>query len=305
MNNLPETTEELLDLLTKKLSLNGQNSFGGFQNSLEISDFVIFGAPLDDTPSYRPGCGEGPIFIREASSNVETINIFNCCDLEEVKYHDAGDLNWSNTLNTVQKVQEIQGIIDSITNVGKKPITIGGEHTVMVGSRNSFKDYLYVIFDAHADLRSKYENNPYSHACASRRLLDDGYLEPEQLFQIGIRALSPEEVKFIKKNNIKQILAPRFTKDNVQSVVHTLNDIGSSYKGIYLSIDTDGFDPAYAPGVGTPEPFGINPYNALTLLNELEVPIKGMDINEFNPSQDAGGITSVLCAKILLYILTK
>ncbi|MHA1983102.1 MAG: agmatinase [Candidatus Hodarchaeales archaeon] len=305
MVKLPENTEELLDVLTKKLSLKGQNPFGGFQNSVEISDYIIYGAPLDDTPSYKPGCGEGPKFIREAASNVETINIFNWRDLEEVKFHDAGDFNWLETQQTVQKVQEIQEIVDSIVNVGKKPITIGGEHTVMVGSRNSFKSHLYVIFDAHADLRSEYQNNPFSHACASRRLLDDGFLEPEQLFQIGIRALCPEEVNFIKKYKIKQILAPKFTKENVKSVVKTINDIGSSYKGIYLSIDTDGFDPSFAPGVGTPEPFGINPYDALTLLNELEVPINGMDINEFNPSQDTGGITSILCAKILLYILTK
>ncbi|KKM14487.1 hypothetical protein LCGC14_1705650, partial [marine sediment metagenome] len=121
------------------------------------------------------------------------------------------------------------------------------EHTVMVGSRNAFKACLYIIFDAHADLRSKYQNNPYSHACASRRLLDESYVDPQQLYQIGIRALCPEEVKFIKENNIKQILAPKFTADTVRNVIKEINDIGSSYKGIYLSIDTDGFDPAFAP----------------------------------------------------------
>ena len=305
MIKLPVNASELLDILTNNLSLNGQNAFGGFQNTVELSDYVIFGAPLDDTPSYRPGCRKGPKFIRESAINIETTNIFNWEDLENIKYHDAGDFNWPETLETVKKVQEIQHIVDSIKNVGKIPITIGGEHTVMVGSRNAFKDCLYIIFDAHADLRSKYQNNPYSHACASRRLLDENYVDPQQLYQIGIRALCPEEVKFIKENNIKQILAPKFTADTVRNVIKEINDIGSSYKGIYLSIDTDGFDPAFAPGVGTPEPFGINPNDVLTLLNEMEVPVKGMDINEFNPSQDAGGITSVLCAKLILYILTK
>ena len=94
MADVPENPIDLLDLLTTKLSLNGQNPFGGFQNTVEIADYIIFGAPLDDTPSYKPGCGEGPPYLREASANIETINIFNWRDLEEVKYHDAGDLNW-------------------------------------------------------------------------------------------------------------------------------------------------------------------------------------------------------------------
>ncbi|MFW9930890.1 MAG: agmatinase [Candidatus Thorarchaeota archaeon] len=305
MVKLPENSSELLDLLTKKLNLNGQTSFGGFQNTVELSDYIIFGAPIDDTATYRAGCGEGPKFLREAAYNIETINIFNWRDLEEVKFHDAGDLNWPKTVETISKVKEIQEIIDAITNVGKKPIMLGGEHTIMVGSRNSFKDCFYIVFDAHSDLRNSYQNNPYSHACASRRLLDDGYLDPEQLFQIGIRALSPEEVKFIKEKKINQILAPKFTKDSVKEAIKKINDLASSYRGLYISVDTDGFDPSFAPGVGNPEPFGINPYDALTLLNQLEVPILGMDLNEFNPLQDSGGITSVLCAKLLFYVLTK
>ena len=303
----PGSIEELLEILTEKLSLNGQTAFGGFQHGIAISDSIIFGAPLDDTPSYKPGCGEGPKFVREAAYNIETMNIFNWRDLEEVCYHDAGDLDFERLkiIETASKIQEIQKIIDAITRAGKRPITIGGEHTVMVGSRNSFKDCLYLIFDAHADLRSSYKDNPYSHACASRRLLDPGYLEPDQLFQIGIRAVCPEEVKFTRQNKVIQVLAPDFSGENVRNVTRQLDDIASSYRGIYLSIDTDGFDPGFAPGVGTPEPFGIAPIDALKLLRDTNSPILGADINEFNPREDAGGITSVLCAKLLFYLLTK
>ena len=305
MPKLPVNSTELLNILTEKLKLNGQTAFGGFQNTVELADFIIYGAPLDLTASYKAGCGDGPKYIREAAYNIETMNIFNWKDLSEIKYHDAGDLEWDKNIKMINRIQDIQYIIDSITSTGKKPITIGGEHTVMVGSRNSFKDCLYLIFDAHSDLRAQYEGNPYSHACASRRLLDEGYLEPEQLFQIGIRALCPEEVKFIKENKIKQILAPDFTSDTVNTVLKEIYDRASSYRGIYISIDTDGFDPAFAPGVGNPEPFGIRPHDVVKLFQKLDAQILGMDINEFNPKEVPSGITSVLCAKLLFYILTK
>ena len=94
MPKLPVNSTELLNILTEKLKLNGQTAFGGFQNTVELADFIIYGAPLDLTASYKAGCGDGPKYIREAAYNIETMNIFNWKDLSEIKYHDAGDLVW-------------------------------------------------------------------------------------------------------------------------------------------------------------------------------------------------------------------
>ncbi|CAB3289372.1 Agmatinase [Methanocaldococcus lauensis] len=261
-------------------------------SSFEESDGVIFSVPYDGTTSYKPGTREGGNAIRMASWGLETYSPMLDRDLSELKYCDLKDLdlygNQEEIFNTVYSVSK------EILKEGKKIIVFGGEHSItypiVKAVKDVYKDIIVIQFDAHCDLRDEYLGNTLSHACVMRRI----YELTKNIFQFGIRSGDREEWEFAKKNNI-YLKMDLMSKEDLEYIIEL-------DKPIYLTIDIDVLDPAYAPGTGTPEPCGFTTkelLNSLYLLKKVKDKIVGFDIVEVSPIYDLANITAITAAKIV------
>jgi agmatinase len=258
----------------------------------------IFGVPFDATSTYRPGSRFGPNAIRQAFMNIEIYSTRLKVDAEQLSFEDFGDLsptnNVKNMINTVEKV------VKEIVNEGSSCITLGGEHTVTLGTYGSMpKDVALVIFDAHLDLRDEFSGLKFSHATYLKRLTER--VDVKSIIHIGSRAACSEEWDLLKKIGLKTISTEAvLTKKNSEQV---LRDFLKDFKDVYISIDLDVLDPSCAPAVGNPEPAGLSTHQLLEFIYTMKgMKIFGFDIVELTPCYDSG-VTSVTAAKLLSELL--
>ncbi len=277
--------------------------FGGFQAKIEKAEYFVFGAPLDETGSYRNGYKDAPRAIRKANANIETLNIFNHQDIAELLIYDAGDLNWEKE-NIKSKINTISKTTNNILRKNMYPIIIGGEHSILAANSKALppKSTL-VVLDAHADLRNEYEGNAYSHACAVKRAIMNN--EFEKIIIFGLRAISIEEKKSIEALNTTIFWAKDILKQSISEIRDLGIKIAEESNAIFVSIDLDVFDPSVAPGVGNPEPMGLIPQQVFFFLNELAGKTIGMEISEYIPKYDVSEITSFLAARAIHTIITS
>jgi agmatinase len=263
----------------------------------ESSPFVVIGAPMDITSSYRPGSRFAPSSIREAAQYIEFYSIRNGIDMGEIGFFDAGDVvvHPSNAEDNLRRISEV---VKYFLDERKFPITIGGEHTVTVGvSRALSRGTCFVSFDAHLDLREEYMDDPLDHACVMRRIHEQG----NRVVEVGTRAVSKEEVEYARKNNISFLTSYEVKLIGARETARRLLSKLSECEKVYVSFDIDVFDPAYAPGVQTPEPEGLDPSTVLDIVNLLvDKRTVGFDVVEVSPPFDPSGITSVLAARLIM-----
>ena len=258
---------------------------------------VIFGVPFDSTHSYKPGCRFGPDSIRDAFNNIEIFQPEFGVDLETVNISDLG--NTKHTVVATEMLQMVENITAELKKQNKQIIVLGGEHLITLGSFSCFpKDTGYVVFDAHYDLRDQYADIKLSHAAYLRRLVEKR--GSENIVHVGARAFVKEELAFLKEHNIRTV-SDKEIRDGIG--VKSLKDITSTFDNLYLSIDLDVLDPAFAPGVGNPEAVGITSrelYDLLTILQNKK--ISAADIVELNPTYDNGSTASI-AAKMISTII--
>ncbi|WP_457612445.1 agmatinase [Methanocaldococcus sp.] len=265
-------------------------------DSYDDSNIVMITIPFDETSSFKPGSRDGGAFIRRASWGLESYSPILNRDLTEVKFHDLGDLYLYG--NQEEKFKTIERAVYNIIKDGKKVVSLGGEHSItypiVKAVKEFYNDILVIQFDAHCDLRYEYLGNKLSHACVMRRI----YEINKEIFQFGVRSGDLEEWEFAKKEKI-------YIKPNLMDK-EDLEYIKSLDKPIYLTIDIDVLDPAFAPGTGTPEPCGFSSrelFNSLYLLKEVSDKIVGFDVVEVSPINDVNDITSITAAKIVRELL--
>jgi agmatinase len=274
-------------------------AFGGFQSEFSKSDFVLFGVPYDSTSSFRPGSRFGPRAIREVSANLETWSWRTGVDYEDVRLHDLGDVSivHGDSAETIRRVQET---VEDIRGARKVPILLGGEHTMTLGAVRAFKDAAVVSFDAHFDLRDEYLSNKLSHACVMRRSSEE--VGPGNVLVVGARASYAEEVDFVKKKGIRYISSLDIIRSGAQPAAAWAKERLSGAKKVYISIDIDVLDPAFAPGVGNPEPEGIGTTALLDILNAVvDERVVGFDVVEVSPPYDNGS-TAAVASKLVFEI---
>lgn len=273
--------------------------FGGFDFPYEKSQVVFLGAPVDITSSYRPGYRFAPAKIREASANLETYIMSADVDVfERIDITDIGDiivtpadlaLTGSRITNTVKKI-----LTDD-----KIPAIMGGEHTISYFAIKAFDDLTVIHLDAHRDLRDDYLGDRLCHATVMRRVLD--HLPPKRLIQLGVRSCSKDESEFAKNAGILSYTAEQINEE-LPKIISQVKEIANNSK-VYLSIDLDVLDPAFAPGVSTPEPGGLTTIEVLRMLRELgSLNIRGFDVVELVPPHD-DGTTSFVAARIIYELL--
>ena len=258
---------------------------------------VIFGVPFDSTHSYKPGCRFGPDSIRDAFNNIEIFQPEFGVDLETVNISDLG--NTKHTVVATEMLRMVENITAELRKQNKQMIILGGEHLITLGSFSCFpKDTGYVVFDAHYDLRDQYADIKLSHAAYLRRLVEKR--GSENIVHVGARAFVKEELAFLKDNKIRTVSDKEIRDGNGPKL---LQDITSTFDSLYLSIDLDVLDPAFAPGVGNPEAVGISSRELYDLVTTLQnKKIEAADIVELNPTYD-NGATASMAAKMISTII--
>jgi len=264
---------------------------------------VIYGIPFDSTHSLRPGTRFGPDAIRLAFNNIEIFsNRFNV-DLEDVDIEDLG--NTHHTVVASEMINMVGKITSELITKDKQLFVLGGEHSLTYGSYMSFpKETGYIVFDAHYDLRDEYADIKLSHAAYLRRIIEKR--GAENIIHVGARSYAKEELEFKLEHHIKTITDKDIRDGNGPKLV---KDAISTFDKMYLSIDLDVLDPAFAPGIGNPEALGITSQELFDMIYAMEEkPIRCMDIVELCPPYDNGATASIaakLMAEVIAMTITR
>ncbi|NAS32184.1 agmatinase [Flavobacteriaceae bacterium R38] len=251
----------------------------------------VQGIKFDKKSSYQQGPGLAPPLIREAL-HCGSMNLFaeNGITIETGQITDKGDFE-------ISEYFDIEKITGGHLEEDAKIFTLGGDHSITypiikaLHSKHPVIDILHI--DAHADLYDNYEGDKYSHACPFARIMETGGVE--RLVQVGIRTLNTHQIEQAEKFNVE---------------IHPMKDLKldaiSKFKNpLYISLDIDAFDPAYAPGVSHHEPGGLTSREVIRLIQNVDAEVIGADIVEYNPNRDFQNMTAFLAAKMMKEILAK
>jgi agmatinase len=275
-------------------------NFGGLpdeHSQYATSRAVVFPVPLERTTSYEHGTRNGPAAILAASRNMELYDE----ELELEPYKEIG-------IHTLPAIDTADGTLDEVISEiftaqlglledDKFTVALGGEHSLtpplVSATAKKFKNLSVLQIDAHADLRDEYQGNPASHACAMRRVV-----EICPAVQVGIRSLSVEEAQAIPHLRTSVYWAKDIVRAPLKSwIAKVLADLSPN---VYLTIDLDGFDPAFVPATGTPEPGGLDWMQVTSLIRAVadHKKIVGMDVVELLP-QPGDHASDFLAAKLV------
>jgi len=257
----------------------------------------IIPAPLARSLSWGKGADLGPRAILEASPALEVFDDELLVETVGVGIETNPELRCDLPLE--ESLATICDTVGQTVDQGMLPVLLGGEHTVTVAAvaalAGRFPDLSVVQIDAHLDLRDRYDDDPFSHACVMRRI-DDLKIP---FTQVGIRSFSREEWEFVLRRGMRP-----FTMERIHAELGWMEAVCSSAgKQVYLTIDVDGLDPSIMPATGTPEPDGLAWREVTALLRALALSarIVGFDIVEFAPRP--GQEHAAFCAAKLLYRL--
>jgi agmatinase len=293
--------------------------------------FAVLPIPYDSTTSFQTGTREGPAAIIRASQQVEMFD-----EELEGEFYKGGiatlDSIIPNMTGPAAMHEDIYAAARKVVRDGKTIVGLGGEHSITSGLvravMGKHKKLSILQIDAHLDLRDEWEGTPFSHASAMRRCLDLG----ASLVSVGIRNVSLEEHQFLgragsgrrnsptgKKATRAQVdrQPPPLTRGDQGGLIevvtarqaHMEDDwidraLNALSEDVYVTIDIDGFDPAYAPGTGTPEPGGLDWYRVTGLLRlaAAEKKIVGMDVVEVMPIPGQA-VTEFLAARLIYKLI--
>ncbi|MFC1484758.1 agmatinase [Candidatus Neomarinimicrobiota bacterium] len=264
--------------------------------SSPLPSVTVLGIPFDQNSSFLRGTAQAPSRIREALySPAHNLCAENGLDLgATTNWQDSRDMTLS---DSPQAFDEIQPAIAEILARGEKALLLGGDHSVTWPVLRAYAQHypgLTILqLDAHPDLYDELDGNRNSHGCPFARIMEEGLAD--RLVQVGIRALTPH----LREQ------AERFKVEIVEMRDWNPAAIPELKAPVYLSIDLDCLDPAFAPGVSHPAPGGLSCRDVLTIIQSLDGILVGADIVEYNPVRDLMGLTAVVGAKLLKELLAQ
>lgn len=262
-------------------------------NKIQPGAVVIVGVPFDDHSTFLKGAALAPQRIREAlhspSSNMCTESTIDL-SLEQ-RLVNIGDLVIKDYIH------DIEHPISRILEKGAFVLSLGGDHSITYPILKSYvrkhKHLNILQLDAHPDMYNEFEGNPFSHACPFARIMEEKLAA--RLVQVGIRTMNPH----------LKVQAERFNVETIDMKAWD-SSIKLTFNGpVYISLDMDVLDPAFAPGVSHAEPGGLSSREVLGIIQDLEAPVVGADIVELNPIRDINGLTAMAAAKFLKEIVEK
>jgi arginase len=271
----------------------GNESLG---ENLAPGSVAVLGIPYDENSSFMRGPARAPARIREMlHSGSANMCAENEHDLgADPRLQDVGDLALS---SGPAVLEEIERGVSHLLDQGARVLALGGDHAVTYpivqayAARYTGLNILHL--DAHPDLYEEFEGSRFSHACPFARIMEAGLVS--RLVQVGIRTITPHLRDQIERFGVQVITAGEWGRD----VVVALDG------PVYLSLDLDVLDPAYAPGTSHHEPGGLSTRDIITVIQELHAPPVGADIVEFNPERDPLGVTAMVAAKLLKEIAAR
>lgn len=280
-------------------------------NKIEDADLCVLGIPFDGAASVGKGAAHAPDAVRECTKVLPPVNSTGE-RFPEIRVFDSGDVEFSLNWNAFFKTVETEAL--TLLRSGKFCLFLGGDHSVTIPLAKAFAQYEngkkigFIHFDSHPDLCNEYEGSHWSHACPLKRVLDE-QIAPRDLVQIGIRSYESEEIDLYNEHpELLVIKAYDIFKHGYQSAVDKVLAHFKGYDAIYLTLDIDVLDPAFAPGTGTPEAGGLSSRELIEIINQIleKLPIAAMDIVEISPPLDTTNqITSWAGAKIIYELLAK
>ena len=287
------------------LFVSQSNVFSGIQTEFEKAKYVVFGVPFDVTSTYRTGARFGPTAIRQASLNIETYSFRSGVDMEDVKLHDLGDLNVS--ADPQKTIDTLKLVAEDVRTAKKVPVAIGGEHTITLGIMKGLtthpKKTAVVSFDAHLDLREEFMGLTLSHTTFMQLINEE--IGPGKIVEIGTRAACKEELAYARKTGIDFVTSRQIRSEGAEQIARKIKQELASFEQIYLSVDLDVLDPAFAPAVQNPEPEGIDINTLLEIACGLcDERVIGFDVLEIAPVYDQG-ISAIVAARTIFEILCQ
>ena len=286
-------------------------TFGGISGkyaSWKGATFAVIPFPVDMTTTYIAGARNGPRAILDASSHMELFDEENKIEPYRSGIFVSTEIPTAMT-GPVAALKEVERRVTTVSKAGKVPVLLGGEHSGTAAAvpslRRKHGELTVLQFDAHADLRDEYLGTPHNHACVGRRIVDAG----ARLVQVGIRSMSEEEERFLKKSESVKTFFASEVKSNLGDV--TKGIVGDLSGNVYITIDLDVFDTGIMPAVGTPEPGGLNWFEAVDILRDVvlsDCNIVGFDIMELSPIPGIVApdfLAAKLCYRMMGWLCTK
>ena len=275
------------------------------KSTYEASRVVILPIPYEATTTYRKGCENGPDALLEASVQLEyyddELDRETCWDARIYTHSSIADTRNEQSVSSEQMLSVTRDTVSQLIQDDKFVIALGGEHSITTGIVDAYRlassePFTVIQIDAHGDMRHEYEGSIHNHACVMRRILDMGL----PTLPIAIRAVCKEEADLIKEKSLSVIWAREIAKDPdwIEKAIARIPT-----NRVFITIDLDGIDPALIPGVGTPEPGGLNWYALTTFLRRVfeTHQVIGCDVMELAPLGDS--VVSQFTAAKLVYKL--
>ena len=270
----------------------------------EELDIALIGIPYDGGATYRSGPRFGPRHVREQSAIIRPWNpVLNLNPFEKKRIADFGDLS-INPLSIDDTFQRISAQLDDVLKAGARTVCVGGDHSILLPILRSihkqFGPVSLVQFDAHNDTWGGYFGSPHSHGTPVRRAVEEGLVVGKDVLQVGLRGqvYAKEDFDFGRKTGFKVVTSEEFHRSGLPLVKRHLKKLGR--RPVYVTLDIDVVDPAFAPGTGTPQVGGFSSAQILELVRSLRgLNIVGCDLVEVSPPYDNGEITSLLAANLL------
>ncbi|REL36928.1 agmatinase [Thalassotalea euphylliae] len=258
-----------------------------------FNSLALLGVPFDDNSSFERGPAKAPAVIKNVlahgSLNKGTELGVNLAD--NPQWQIADDVSFSAYKSMPYGFNhDIEQAALAQLSAGNLCLSLGGDHSVsyplLKAYAQHFPELTILHIDAHSDLYDSFKGNPYSNACPFARVMEDGLCQ--RLVQVGIRTLNAHQIA----------QAEKFSVEMFEMRHWPLAKPLSFETPVYLSLDIDGIDPAFAPGVSHREPGGLTTREVINLIHQIDAPLVGADIVEFNPNRDIDGVTAQVAAKL-------
>ncbi|GAB3019327.1 agmatinase [Natronobiforma cellulositropha] len=261
--------------------------FPGATAEREDANFVVVGAPLDVSTTFQPGTRFGPQRIRSFAATFDDYDHRTDRHFSDCAVADHGDVHAWNDAEAY--LEWLEGVLTDVVWDDAVPVLLGGEHTVSEAGVRACDPDVFVCLDAHLDLRAEYDGDPFSHACVTRRVLET----VDEAIVVGARTGSEDEWERAARDDVT-VVAPDAVDDWLADGQLEERLAG---RESYLSVDIDALDPAFAPGTGTMEPFGLTPRQVRDAVRAAAPFATGFDVVEVNDRDD--GQAATLAGKLL------
>ncbi|MDX5405605.1 MAG: agmatinase [Chromatiaceae bacterium] len=304
-------------VLNQPLGGNEMPRFGGpatfmrLPTATELSgiDVGIIGVPFDIGTSNRPGARLAPRQIRDESRMLRPYNMATrAAPFDSLQVADLGDVA-INTFNLSKSINIIEQHYRQLTEAGVLPLTLGGDHTIVLPILRALAaqhgPLALVHVDAHADVNEHMFGEPIAHGTPFRRAVEEGLLQGDKVFQIGLRGTgyAADDFDWPRQQGFTVVTAEECWGKSLEPLMAQVRQtIGDT--PCYISFDIDGIDPAYAPGTGTVEIAGLTVPQALQIIRGTKgLNLVGGDLVEVSPPYDTSGNTALLAANLVYEML--